>query len=417
MKRVWVGVWAVLWGLGFAGEGLWETPLPLSKGVYETPLQQDSILDVHAGNAVLSVPNNGAIGFWSSDQMLGLGFLYPGMAPNVLYYGSFALGIDASYVADAWYESNQIDDRDFRPQQGLFHASPGPRNSVEAVWGTFDDSGHPTNPQGIVVDQLAYAYDHPDYDDFIILEYRLTAPNPVSGVYVGYFMDFDIDAYSQNEAAIDSTTRLAYQWFTASSRYAGVVLLTPTTPANLSVLNNPLFVYPYVGCPDSIQIKFLNGTYSFASSWQPDDWSVVVSAGPFTISSDPTIVAFAVVGGLSASDIIANAQHAIDVYNDTTLVGVSETIDHPVSFRFRVTPNIVRDHTTLNFEIPSAAQVAVDLLDPTGRRVQSLNLGHLLPGRHQIGLSLPHLPQGAYFIQIRDASKVLGTQRILKIQE
>lgn len=380
----------------------------------EQYIQPDSIVDIHAGNATLSVPNNGAIGFWSSDQSLGLGFLYPPPSPanNTLYYGSFAIGTDVSYVADAWYESADTDDRDFTPQTGLYFYSPGPRFSDEAAIGSFDDSGHP-NPQGILVEQLAYAYDDPDYDDFVIIEYKLSSSTPVNDVYVGYFMDFDIDNYSQNEAIIDSSVNIAYMWYSVTNRYSGVVLLSSDIPANLSVLHNPTYVYPYQGCPDSIQIKFLNGTYSFPQSTNPDDWSVVVSTGPFTISSDPTTVAFAVVGGMSQQEIISNAVNAAAVYHDTTLVGVTERKQILRSPQFSVLPTITKGNPKVMLMLPTRSNVKLALYDILGRRVWTKSYGVLKSGTHWYEIPVSRYPSGIYFINAKANDRLLGVRKFI----
>ncbi len=373
-------------------------------------------LDVHAGNATLTVTDRGAIGFMHSDQAQGSGFVYPANGQNTLYYGTFAIGNSSSYVADAWYESGGLDDEDFQPTSNpngqLYYFTPT-NGATEGVWGMFEDSGHP-NPQGITVEMEAYAWDDPTYDDFVIVLYTITATQDVSNLYVGYFMDFDIGAttYDQNMGGTDATTRTAYLNY--GTTYVGVTLLNPPTPANLSVINNPTYVYPNQGMPDNTQWLFLNGTYSFPTASVPDDWSVMASAGPFNLTAGQDLqVAFAVVGGTSLSALLQNAQNAISLFNATQ---TEENGTLPVPFTvYRFAPNPTRGQTLVEFGLPYATEVQIGLYDVTGRQLHTYPLGLLKPGIHRETLDLSSYPEGLYFIRIK-AGEAVRVRPILKVQ-
>ena len=397
-----------------SNNGNYQVDFPFSAFV---GLPRYDYLDVHAGNATLTVTDIGAIGFMGSDQMQGSGFIYPGNGQNTLYYGSFALGNSSSYVADAWYESNGQDDNDFEPTQNpngqLYYFDP-PWGAGEAAWGMFSDQGHP-NPQNIVVEQEAYGFDDPNWDDFVILRYFITPNQDIDNLYVGTFLDLDIGDYSQNSGGTDESSRLAYLNY--SGIYAGVTLLGPTPAANVSVIHNPTYIYPNQGMPDNIQWDFLSGTLSFSTASPPDDWSVMVSAGPFNLSAgDELEVAFAVVGGTSQSDIIQNAQNAIAMY-DSVITSVQESSTPlPIPFVvYKIAPNPTTNSTRIRFGIPTARNVELRVFDPSGRERAYYPLGTLKPGVHTYDLKLSGFPDGIYFIRIKAGNESI-VRHILKVK-
>ncbi len=397
-----------------SNNGDYQVDLPFSTFV---GLPRYDFLDIHAGNATLTVTDKGAIGFTGSDQMNGSGFIYPGNGQNTLFYGSFALGNSSSYVADAWYESNGQDDNDFvttqNPNGQLYYFDP-PWGSGEAAWGMFSDQGHP-DPHNIVVEQEAYGFNNPDWDDFVILRYFITANQDISNLYVGTFLDLDIGDYSQNTGGTDQNSRLAYLNY--SGVYAGVSLLGPSNLANVSVIHNPDYVYPNQGMPDDTQWQFLNGTLSFDSANLPDDWSVMVSAGPFNMNAGDEIeVAFAVVGGTSQSDIIQNAENAIALYD--TLITAVEEKNNPLPIPFvvyKIAPNPVTNNTNIRFGLPDTRNVELRIFDPSGREHAYYPLGTLKPGIHTFNLQLNTLPDGLYFVRIKAGNESI-VRHIIKVK-
>jgi subtilisin family serine protease len=373
-------------------------------------------LDVTAGNALLTVTDVGAVGFLGSDQMAGSGFIYPYPGVNTLFYGSFAVGNSESYVVDAWYESGGLDDRDWEPTTNpdgrLFYIPTPPRYADVAVLGRFTDSGH-QSPQNIVAEQLAFAYEHPDYDDFVIVQYKISndGASAVDNLYVAYFMDFDINPYDQNQASIDTSLHLSYMWY--GNTYVGVNLLT-TGVSNLSVIENEIYIYPSQGMPDSIQWKFMNGDYHFENSTAPGDWSIVTSAGPFSLNPGDTIeVAFAVVGGNSFTSLLQNAQRAKDVYEDSTLVGVKEISSIPGSFRIlNILPNPFNDRVNITLSVEKRERVSVEVYDVTGRRIATIAQGIYDAGIHSFkwngeDIKGSKVSQGVYFIKVEKGDEIL----------
>ncbi|MCD6087711.1 MAG: S8 family serine peptidase [Candidatus Hydrothermae bacterium] len=388
-------------------------------------IERSDFLNVNAGNAIFTVTDIGALGYMSSDQAQGSGFIYPKNSVSLLYYGSFAAGNSWNYVVDAWYESGGYDDRDWEPLSNpdgrLYYMPDPPRLASEAVIGAFKDSGH-SNPRGLEAHQLAYAYSKPELSDFAIVEYVLknTGATNINDLYAAYFVDFDISQqYDSNLARIDTTYKTAYMW---RSNYAGVVLLNPDEPANLSIIDNSIYVYPSQGMPDSIQIKFMDGTYHFESSQALKDYSIVVSAGPFDLApGDSQIVAFAVVGGTSDSSYLAHAAMADSVYHDTTLAAVNEMSTPAVrNTNLKLEVNVARDDVPIKFSIPKGEKVQLNIYNASGRLVRRLLNAQLPAGSYSLkwnGMDDAGKPvrSGIYFVNIA-AGNHRETARLLLVR-
>ena len=105
----------------------------------------------------------------------------------------------------------------------------------------------------------------------------------------------------------------------------------------------------------------------------------------------------------------------------TGVVGVAETAAPPLPFRFYLaTPNPVRLQSRLAFDLPAATEARLRIYDVTGRVVQTMNLGPLPSGRHEITWSAVDdrgrsLPGGVYFMRL-EAGASRGVQKVLVVR-
>jgi hypothetical protein len=81
-----------------------------------------------------------------------------------------------------------------------------------------------------------------------------------------------------------------------------------------------------------------------------------------------------------------------------------------------VAPTPMRGGTMIDFALAKPGEVAVDLLDPSGRRVASLG-GSFGAGRQQLTWNGRNqagapLPPGLYFVRMRVAGRDVGTRRV-----
>ena len=78
----------------------------------------------------------------------------------------------------------------------------------------------------------------------------------------------------------------------------------------------------------------------------------------------------------------------------------------------RVAPNpLVGGHdVTVSFTLPSAAAASMEVLDATGRRLSSRDLGTSTPGDHRLQLRMEKLPPGIYWVRVAQAGRAAASK-------
>jgi hypothetical protein len=322
---------------------------------------------------------------------VGEGFCYPISSSSQLYYGGWAAGNSASYVVDRYYESTDADDTDWEttasPDGMVRMYEPGPNNFDEYTTARYDDAGHPT-PAGMVCDQYTWAWDDATANDFVIMKFVLIneGSSTLSDLYGAVFMDWDIGSSSSNYGSSEAARNLT--WMYATTPYVGVATLDPprdsaTSNANLALIDHALYVYPYGGLPDNIQIQFMDGTIQNASSNRPYDWSTCNSAGPFTLDPDAAkVVAFAIVGGDNLTDLQANADTAYNRYWNWP--GIEEEgglASLPMKTLLGIMyPNPGMRVMNIRYQVAGVSDVSLCVYDAAGRLVRTVIKGMCEPG-------------------------------------
>ncbi len=368
------------------------------------------------GNCKLTVTRYGALGYMSTDQLYGDGFRYPASSVTHLYYGGFAAGNDSSYCVDRYMEQGGNDDTDWEtttsPDGMVMMYEPGPNNRDEYATARYDDSGHPS-AKGLLCLQYSWAWDDATANDFVITKFSLIneGTETLSDLYAAIFMDWDIGTAAQNQGSSEAARNLTWMYY--STPYVGIAILDPprSTPANLALIDHDIYVYPYQGCPDSIQIKFMNGTYQNASSNRPYDWSTCNSAGPFTLGPGETaIAAFAIIGGDNLSDLQANADTAYDRYWNWP--GVQEMPSPVLITDIKIYPVISRGRPyTFKYGFAKETSMRIKVYDALGRLIENKNYG-MLNGAGELSLDLKSLAQGVYFVKVEAGNKI-STSKII----
>ena len=112
--------------------------------------------------------------------------------------------------------------------------------------------------------------------------------------------------------------------------------------------------------------------------------------------------------------IVFGGNDATTVYRDTWALLVVATADVPVSGRGvsialdGAQPNPARRDLRIAFSLPDGQPARLDLIDLTGRRVRTLEVGSLGAGRHQVDIaSGTLLAPGLYFARLSRAGETL----------
>ena len=367
------------------------------------------------GTLALTVTAQGTLGFLDATQSQGLGLIYPSDASNEnhLFIGGVWLAHSNTYLASRDYEADPHKDWvvETVPDGQMWPSYEG--NSDEDLTAGYSDDGS-VDPFGFYIRQESWAFDSgSDSDDFVIVRYFIhnTSEDDLTSLRFGVFADLDLlETPSDDEGGTDPDRNLAYL-SDPSGTHLGIRLLEGdvSTPANVTLIHNPTYVWPneYIVEADKFGlISASDPSYVLPSSSGPDDYSLLVSVGPFTLASaESTEVAFAIVGGASLPDLQANSDLALETHNPTTGIDGHEVEAAPTRTQLASSPNPFSRSTAIRFRLPEASDVSVIVYDALGRRIRSLASGRQEAGGHEAwwdgrSESGQAVGSGVYFIKL-----------------
>ncbi|PTX18715.1 putative secreted protein (Por secretion system target) [Pontibacter mucosus] len=181
-----------------------------------------------ANNLHLSLNSEGNIGYNGLNMSQGVGVKYKGSA-SLLFEGGLILSADSGKVADNVHNSSWQNNRGFKPSMltRAYYNTSMADQELRGIMQT-DVSGHPE----VEVKTVAYAWSESPYQDFVIMEYKLTnrSSETIPYLHAGLFADWDIGNYTENKAGWDEDLQLGYAYHAyADLPYTGLTLLTPET--------------------------------------------------------------------------------------------------------------------------------------------------------------------------------------------
>jgi serine protease len=375
---------------------------------------------LNRGGIYLTVTDQGMLGYMAQDQFDGVGLGYQS-GESDLFVGSFWAGTDLSYICNRDYDGLGSENFEWM----VSAADPlgrvrdlgelGVRQSYRSF---FTDQGH-ASPRQLLVEQNATTYAAPENDQFVILEYILAnkGPDDLVNLYNGVFCDFDLGNSNANLGGTDVGRNLAYI-YEEGGRYVGVAKLgEPNTSQNLTLINNPIYVFPTSSISDGIKMKHLRGLVSSPAATTPDDWSALASSVmdlPAYVGRDT--VAYALVVGSGLAEIEA----AVDAANTLYLQQIEPDTDTPpLAYRLEQNrPNPFNPITEITYVVPVDGHVELTVYDLAGRRVkelvaESMSAGKNVAtwdGRDDSGLQVP---SGLYFYKYVTSGKTVSRKMTL----
>ena len=364
--------------------------------------------DVPAGNAILTVTNRG--GFPSVDEGgnigLGTGFKWPKTGNNHLYYGSVAIANSSTYVVDAFYNASDAFDDDFSPRDGLWWVSPFKGDTMARSG--YDDANHPSK-KNIYLTQYAFAFSatgNPGCGNGVLVELDLInkGSTQVSGLYAGFFMDFDINPYNSNQGNRDLTRNLIYMYY--GSTYVGVTLIESQSNFIGKFLHNPTYVYPAGKPTEAEKYQFLSGQLGNDQTSAADDWTIVASSGPFTLApNDTQKVVFAIVGGNS----LTNLQQNVDLIKSCYTLIKEAKGNYRKELYLKAERN--KKDISIIYSIPYDSKITLDLIDVAGRIIKNIEKGEKNTGLYFVNLKKEEIGKGVFFLRLKTDKE----SRVVKI--
>jgi len=365
------------------------------------------------GDVYLTITDQGIIGYL--DQGGGEG---EGMGPtgqlSELFVGSFWAGTGEDYICNRDYNGLGTENfewivSDTNPNGRV--RDLGAFRSDETFRAVFTDGGH-AEPLPLEVEQTSLTFATAPDNTFVILEYNLTNHGTavLPALYTGIYCDFDIGGDStMNMAATDDTRNLVYQ-YAPLGNYYGIVLLGGETAVNLTVVNNPTYVYPNSAVTDADKFGLISGALTHPDGPENDDWSGLASAVmSLDANGGQAKVAYALVYGQNLADLLANTDAALLAYDPVAPI----TGEAPVKvFRLGQNhPNPFNPVTTIRFTLDKEGPVELAVFDVSGRKIRTLASGLMVPGDHLATWdgtdhSGSPVPSGMYFYQLLSGSDV-----------
>jgi len=350
--------------------------------------------DHDVGNCVLSMTDQGTLGFLDESQAEGSGLLYPWNGRNRLLIGGLWVGQSEAYVANRDYDADP--EAEWRvsvsPDGHVWIDEEG--TSHQDIHASYTDSAA-AEPRGLFVDQESWVYGMNSVArDFAMVHYSICnrGASALSDLYVGCFVDFNVGIDSTlDRGGVDAARNLVYMADSAGT-HVGVSLLTGEEAppvANLTLIPNPVHVWPQGYILDADKHRFLTAADGYVVT-DPDsaaDYSVLASAGPIDLAPDESRrISFVIAGGADLADLelhvhVAHMIHA-GGFTDVPEVDLDDGVRF-TSLRSNA-PNPFTRETLVRFDLASAGEVRVEIFDPSGRLVRRLAGGQWAAGRYAL---------------------------------
>lgn len=367
--------------------------------------------DHDTGSVVFTVTNFGVFGFQNyldpGAPYAGSGFRFPKDESNALYHGSLMAGVSFGKVSDCIYGGSYYYDARYDWQttvNGDISIVPGTVADQEGM-ATYKDTGAPPGERvGLAVTQHSYAWSNPPDDDFVIVAFELKnlSGQPLSNLYVGLYLDWDLIFHYNNEANWDAERSLGYVYneFTCdpNRRYYGTSLLSGTLKS-YRVIDNYADIPVSGVMTDSLKYAFLSAGMVKTASSTPSDQATLLSAGPFSLGiADSVEVAFAVLGGNTLADLQSSADAAQAAWNGMVGKNGPGQPTAPVFTIENVFPKPANGSLTLAFSVPGPGEVSFSLVDVLGRSTPLWKGYYAAPGSYRLAITDRELSSGVYWL-------------------
>ncbi len=394
-----------------------------------------SLADHDVGNVRFSVSDGGRFGWDSLDQTEGSGFVFPISNVDHLFEGALLVGYDSVHVSHSARSTPSgpvATDWQLLPGGDIQISEPG-TISDEDGHSSYSDTGA-EDPIGLDVVQNSYAWSDADYEDFVIVEMTfhntgIDSSSDIEGLYIGMYMDWDVQPFfgtARNHAAVDTAFDVGYNWSPTGNTHCGVHVLTEPGVVSFDLIDNQAGGY---GFSKAEYWQSLSGGIADLSG-DNQDWSYVISTGPFDLPAGESVtVAFAVIGGDDLNDLLKNVGAAREIY-DQPPVGVGDGLADggnilPRAFGLSQNyPNPFNPSTTIRYQVPSGmnegVRVVLEVFDLRGRKIRTLVDRVQEPGNYSVqwngrGESGENAGSGIYLYRIK-AGEYEKTRRMLLVK-
>ncbi|MCF6269042.1 MAG: S8 family serine peptidase [Melioribacteraceae bacterium] len=340
---------------------------------------------------------------------------------NLLFEAGLMYGISETKLVNSVRDANpDSQSADFNPLSFVQIKNPGITADQEGT-SIFNDDNAGNQKLSIETELRTYSFSDAGHDNYIVLKYifKNKSGADYSNFYVGIYFDWDIDdeGYAENIIKFDSHNNFGYAYHTAIDKpFIGMALLTNGTTGYYGIRNDGTDggVGVYEGFSDASKwLTLTNGLNKTDAG--PADVSSVISAGPFEIKADSTlVVAFSLSSGIDLNSIQNSVANSRVKYNSILTNILDEESELPTEFSLSQNyPNPFNPSTTIKYSIPVGVTfnttTKLIVYDILGREVATLVNQNQKAGNYEMKFSANafaggELTSGIYFYRLTSGS-------------
>ncbi|MCS7189296.1 MAG: S8 family serine peptidase, partial [Bacteroidia bacterium] len=254
-----------------------------------------------------TICGNGRVGYYDTPaNTQGRGARWQGFASSWLFEGGLAIADNTNAHLCTRAPGGRMYSH-FQPTQAATKTVQGLYEIGEVA---FADTGGIQGAKGLSILGRAYAPRRAPLNTFVAFVYEIS--NPSSSDYldlsVGWWLDFDVGSNpATDQVNIHSTLPLVYARNSAGNRYIGAVLLSGQPSISRIGVVDTFSAIP------AVYIHLLRQTGGVTTA-TGDIFAVISAQDVDLLAGGKDTVAFALVGGTSLTQLLNNAQAAIDWY-------------------------------------------------------------------------------------------------------
>ena len=307
-------------------------------------------------------------GLWGQSRT-PVGFVYNGY--DHLYHGSILFSFDDNTIATATGPQY-----DYVTSTGgwMDFLEPG-NNAAEEATVVYEDAAdwHPAKIQ--VTQQTFMWQDEPCL--LVKYSFRNVGENPISDIYLGQHMDFEINGWDNDMGVWEQNQGLNFAYMydanETSTPYIGVAMFDSTGNYVNNSLSFNVAMRLNSGNEPVLSQTMRNGTIEPGTD-ELGDYAILVSSGPYSFDVGQSISPFmlAFVAGDNPENLKHAVNNAYDKSKNLTKVKKQESI-FPHKFTLSQNyPNPFNAETTIFYELVKHSRVTLKIYNTNGQEIKTL---------------------------------------------
>ncbi|MFQ5632173.1 MAG: FlgD immunoglobulin-like domain containing protein, partial [bacterium] len=334
------------------------------RDIFDINPNPPQVLSHNTGVLQTTITSKGTIGYLTNaSDSNGVGFVLNNF--NYLFEGGLMIATSSSSVSNTVRGVTFDQDDDFRPASGSFLRLTSPGQVADQEGRVVMVDSLSDDPIGARITQETFTYANEPFDQFVIFKYTIhnAGSQALSGLLVGLFFDWDINADALDFARFDANRSMGTVQNFASSpnRLVATKVLSNKGMTGYHAVDNrneidlPVSDPSQNGFTDFEKWRFMADGIQVTSR-SGIDISTIAASGPFALgTTDSAVVAFAVIAAESQADLDRSADAAQYLWEN----GLSSEIK-------QIKPNI----TTAVLQNPAASKYA-DVVVVSDRSLES----------------------------------------------